>query len=386
MVRILGIVLVMALMAFSWTARAQDPVVLPSTYRHSLHSGLNGVEYQLTVVVPPGYEENPDARYPVLYFMDGNRWASLLAVLLPRFIKNAGYPPLIVVGVDYPGDTGRYQDYGPVSQRYFPVPEHRGYENFLRVLKKEIIPLVDTAYRTDPKDRGVGGHSMGGLFSAYALLNASETFNRFLISSPSLFYDNETLFEGFEAFSRKHVDRPLYVFTSAGEDELPTMLSALERFGQRAKEAQPNNVILRMMVVPEAGHATAVPAVMAPALQHMYNYRPRITPGTLDLYRFAGHYESPDGSVLMFVTDGRTLMYGDSTIDYDHGALVRLFASAPNRFWQRESATEYEFPLGDERADRVLVFNRKSAEPIEALRVPPRDIESTQRPVRLGKP
>lgn len=317
--------------------------------------------------------------------MDGNRWASLLAVILPRLVQSAGYSPLIVVGVDYPAATGRYQDYGPVSQRYFPVPDNRGYANFLRVLKQEIVPLVETSYRADPEDRAIGGHSMGGLFAAYALLNGTDTFGRFIISSPSLFYDDEVLFQDFEAFGRQQVDTPIHVFTSVGEDEAPTMIGTLERFVQNIVAAQPDKVILRMEIVPETDHATVVPSIFAPALQHLYAYRPQITPAASDLYRFAGHYERPDGIIMNFVTDGRTLMYGDSTIDFDNGALTRMLASAPNRFYQRGSATEFEFSGGEGRSDRVRIL-RGSAEPIEAIRVPPRDIASSERRVVLGKP
>lgn len=379
----LGLLLLLLPCSLAWSG---DPVVLSSTLRHVVHSQVNGADYQLTIVLPPDYEEDSGKRYPTLYLMDGNRWAELLAVLQPRFTRNAGFPPVIVVGVDYPGKTERYLDYGPVSQRYFTVPEGRGYATFLRVLKEEIIPFVDANYRTDPGDRGVGGHSMGGLFSAYALLNGSDTFGRFLISSPSLFYDDEILFKDFEAFSRKKIDKPLYVFTAVGEEELPTMIGTLERFGERAKKSQPDHVVLRMMVAPEAGHATVFPSIVAPALRHMYLYQEEVMPSAADLYRASGHYRAPDGTILMFVTDGRTLMYGDSTIDYDNGSLVRMKAYAPNRFSTGESATQYEFPEGMGRADRVRILGRGSDKPEEALRIPPKDIDSSDRPVNLGVP
>jgi predicted alpha/beta superfamily hydrolase len=41
----------------------------------------------------------------------------------------------------------------------------------LEVLKTEIIPFVDKCYKNN-SDRGITGHSMGGLFTAYCLLNS----------------------------------------------------------------------------------------------------------------------------------------------------------------------------------------------------------------------
>lgn len=350
-------------------AQAQQPVVLPNTFTRALHSNVNGADYQLTIVLPPGYDKAPDKRYPALYVMDGNHWAQLLAVLLPRFVAKAGYPPIIVVGVDYPGATGRYQDYGPVSQRYFPVPQNRGAANMMRVMKEEIIPLIDKSYRTDPQNRGIGGHSMGGFFTAYALLHAADTFNRFWISSPSLFYDDEVLFKDFESFRRQRITQPLYVFTDTGGDELPAMRNALDRFGQQALAAHPDKIVLDSLVVPGTDHATVVPSVFAPALEHLFHYRRPITAMPADLLRFAGQYRLASGTVMTFVTDGNSLFFRDSTVDYETGSLVRMSASAPNRFYQRGSSREFEFLVLPGGPSQVLVVDTATGEVAEAARV-----------------
>lgn len=377
--------LLLSFAIFAAEARAQEPVLIPSATAYTVPSELNGVTYQLTVVLPDDYESNPTARYPTFYVLDGNRWASVLALLLPRFTQNNGLPPFILVGIDYPGDTGRYQDYGPVSQRYFPVPEHRGAANFLRVVRREIVPFVESRYRTDPNDRGIGGHSMGGLFAAYALLHAPDTFQRFWISSPSLFYDDEVVFEEFPAFQRRSIRRPLYVFTDIGANELPTMIGALERFGQRLVQAQPEHIVLDTLVVPGANHATVVPSAFAPAFEHLYRHRPQFTLAASELYRFAGQYRLQDGDIITLMTDGRDLMYGDSSIDFQHGALVRLTAGGPNSFYQRGAPTEIEFPESIERPQILRIRGRDGAWE-EAVRMPSGLIEPDERPVILGRP
>lgn len=366
-------------------ARGQQPVVLNGAFTQALHSTINGVDYQLTIVLPPGYERMTDKRYPALYVMDGNRWSQLLAVIYPRLMANAGYPPIIFIGVDYPGKTGRYQDYGPVSQRYFPVPRNRGAANFMRVMKDEIIPLVDRTYRTDPRERGIGGHSMGGFFTAYSLLHAADTFNRFWVSSPSLFYDDEVLFKDFKAFRRQKIGRPLYVYTNVGGDELPAMRSALERFGDKLVEAQPGRIVLDRLVVPGADHATTAFSALAPALEHLFDYRPRILPLPADMVRFSGQYQLPAGTVITFITDGSGLLFRDSSVEYETGSLVPLFASAPNRFYRRGLPDEYEFPSGSEIPQRVRVINRATGEVIEAVRRAPQDRWPID-PLTIGRP
>lgn len=44
--------IILLLFGFASSTYAQEPVVLPSTYRHLVHSEINGVDYQLTVVLP----------------------------------------------------------------------------------------------------------------------------------------------------------------------------------------------------------------------------------------------------------------------------------------------------------------------------------------------
>ncbi|MFC4313062.1 alpha/beta hydrolase [Steroidobacter flavus] len=368
-------------------AHAQTPVTLPSTYGHTLRSKLNGAEYQLTVVLPAEYESSPSARYPTLYVMDGNRWAQLLAVLLPRFASRGAVPPIIVVGVDYQDARQRYQDYGPLSQRYYPMDPKRGAVNFMRVMKEEIISFVDANYRTDPKDRGIGGHSLGGLFAAYALLHESETFQRFWISSPSLFYEDEMLFKDFATFVKQRISRPLYVFMDVGGEELPAMQGTLERFAQQLSEAQRDKIIARTFVVPETNHMTVVPNVFAPALEHLYRYKPEITPAAVDLLRFAGDYQLPDGRVVTLITNGRELLYQDSTIDFQtSGALVRLLASAANTFFQRGDGMEIAFPEGDAIPQRLQLREAATQQWVEAVRLPPATPKRVAQPTNPGRP
>jgi predicted alpha/beta superfamily hydrolase len=48
---------------------------------------------------------------------------------------------------------------------------------FLDFLEHEVIPFVDRTYRTIPSDRGLLGHSYGGLFAIYALEQTAGAFS-----------------------------------------------------------------------------------------------------------------------------------------------------------------------------------------------------------------
>lgn len=117
----------------------------------------------LPVILPPGYEESADRRYPVIYGLTGftgrgammlnsSAWQPNLQERLDRLYAG-GMPHAIVVlpdcftrlgGSQYLNSqaTGRYEDY----------------------VTEEIVPFVDAQYRTiaTPGSRGVFGKSSGG--------------------------------------------------------------------------------------------------------------------------------------------------------------------------------------------------------------------------------
>jgi predicted alpha/beta superfamily hydrolase len=117
------------------------------------------------VYLPPGYEQNPLRRYPVLYMQDGKNlffpkeaflgreWEVDEAVsLLDRM--NA-IDRVVVVGV-YSGD--RMEEY-----------TKPGYEDYARAVVEEVKPAIDRKLRVfdTPRETGVIGSSLGGVVSFY---------------------------------------------------------------------------------------------------------------------------------------------------------------------------------------------------------------------------
>lgn len=55
---------------------------------------------------------------------------------------------------------------------------------FLKVIKTEIIPLIENKYSTNGK-RGISGHSLGGLYVGNLMFKANDIFEKFSVNSPS---------------------------------------------------------------------------------------------------------------------------------------------------------------------------------------------------------
>ena len=72
---------------------------------------------------------------------------------------------------------------------------------FLDFLQKELIPVIDQKFRSDTSKRIITGHSLGGYFTMYALLNElkekKHLFMGYIAASPSLHYNHNYLLKQF---------------------------------------------------------------------------------------------------------------------------------------------------------------------------------------------
>jgi predicted alpha/beta superfamily hydrolase len=94
-----------------------------------------------------------------------------------------------------------------------------GAPNLLRFIRDELQPWVHTRYRVDPLQSMFFGHSFGGLFATYVLLTEPDTFTRYGIGSPSLWWHKTAAFDLEVAYAATHDDLRAKVFFSIGEHE-----------------------------------------------------------------------------------------------------------------------------------------------------------------------
>ena len=139
----------------------------------------------VTVWLPPGYDENPDQRFPVLYMHDGqNLFDPMLASYkvdwqvdetATKLIETGKIPPMIVVGMNNTAD--RNLEY---SDRELGAA-------YRKWLIEELKPNIDKKYRTKPgrEHTSVGGSSMGGLVSFILAWENPDVFSSAICMSPA---------------------------------------------------------------------------------------------------------------------------------------------------------------------------------------------------------
>ncbi|HEX2189459.1 MAG TPA: alpha/beta hydrolase-fold protein [Longimicrobiaceae bacterium] len=144
-----------------------------------------GEDLRLHVRLPASYGQG-GRRYPVLYVLDP-AWNLGHAASTARFLAaGTRMPEVIVVGVEV-GDRSR--DFTPT---HFTgpggLPDSGGGPAFLERLAEEVVPAIDAAYRTQPL-RVLAGHSLGGLFAAWAFAERPGLFRGVVALDPSLWWE-----------------------------------------------------------------------------------------------------------------------------------------------------------------------------------------------------
>jgi predicted alpha/beta superfamily hydrolase len=280
--------LLAALLMLPLPARSQDArtVAMPATREYVLRSAINGRPYRLHIALPEGYADTDTTRYPVLYILDGNL-SFPIATAAHRLLRIFGeVPEVIIVGVSYDAATfmdtfaSRWSDYTPsrdsasdasFARQYLaarPGEQLRsgGAAAFLRVLKQEVLPAVEARVRAT-SDRGLWGHSFGGLFALYVLFEEPGLFARYSINSPSLWWNQRESIAREAAYARTHVALPARVFLSIGDGEGPalfeTFTSTVAGRGYRQLELQSH-------VFEGETHTSVVPATFSRSFRFLY--------------------------------------------------------------------------------------------------------------------
>ena len=156
-------------------------------------------ERMLRVWLPPGYFEEPEKRYPVLYMSDGQ---NLIDDVLTAFgswhldqvvdrLSKKGLRSPILVGIDCPKDPDeRWAELHPPYAPKTPAWGNNPYGNkFVDYMADIVKPEIDATFRTLPDllNTGIGGSSMGGIMAFYAYLYRKETFGFSLAFSIPVF-------------------------------------------------------------------------------------------------------------------------------------------------------------------------------------------------------
>ena len=281
---------------------ANDQSPLADSEVHYVHSEHVGDEFKIFV----GRCGDPvDQPVPVLYVSDANGMFASAVELVRLMQLSEHLPPMLVVGIGYRmggiAETVvvRTRDFTPTYDkhfvRFFPTQTMMGgADRFLAFIRDELKPWVQARYSVDAGDSTFFGHSLGGLFATYALLTLPDTFERYAIGSPSLWWDNDMMFEYEAKVAESRLDLAAQVFFAVGayedhdgrqreasrlSDEARAgaalryidMVADTERMVAQLRSRQYPSLQMASVVLPEEFHITVPHLNLSRSLRYLFD-------------------------------------------------------------------------------------------------------------------
>lgn len=266
------------LMSFSTLAdkAVPEPFEIPRSSVIEIKDPVTNLTYPLFIKLPRSYKKQTNKQYPVIYLTDAPYEFQIVSGAT-RFPMNFNYmEEAIIVGISYSkgskGASSRNRDYTPTLNKKWKdktgdAKQHAAF------IKNSVFRYIEKNYRTDPANRTFIGNSFGGLFGTYILLTNTSMFKNYILGSPSYWWDNKYIFKLGSEFYNKKIAINANVFISIGELETQKfgagydMVGDAKKFYQQMLGWQPDNLNIKLLIIPEADHGTAFPTTAIQGLK-----------------------------------------------------------------------------------------------------------------------
>ena len=237
--------------------------------------------FVISVQLPEEYGKDTTVNYPTVYMLDANFHFPILAATVKQYEKAGMLPPVILVGIGYKSfqlmDSLRNRDYlYPAALPSDEINAVGGGQKFNDFISNQLIPYIDSSYKTNKTNRSLLGHSFGGYFTLYALLNQAENnktvFTNFAAASPSLWYSKFYLNQLSDKLKSRTSTDTLNVFaTVGGLENTEWDITPGVKLSEKIVNAKLKAVKFQHKVYSNLGHMDVSAITFIQALQTFYN-------------------------------------------------------------------------------------------------------------------
>lgn len=221
----------------------------------NLYSNELGGNRSVFIHFPIDYEENLE--YDTLYIFDGKE----SGFNVRDYLINKGEHDLakqyIVVSIE---NKDRGHDFSPPYEVFGRDKKVQGNAHkFLSFLEKELIPEVDSNYKTS-NNRLIVGHSWSAAFTSYVLSVKPMLFTNYIIISPTIIYRStveESTKQIIEDFNKNILFKkqsPESIYITVGATEPPKYSAPFYKLTEYFDTNLPKQIRYKNMVLEGTGH------------------------------------------------------------------------------------------------------------------------------------
>ena len=253
-------------------------------------------KFIINVGLPPNYSQE-NTKYPVVYVTDaGSNFGGLMSSLPLMQLVN-DLPHFILIGIDYKSKKSndsmslRNRDLTPTNDSIWmsgqkemykifgdlPEAEPGGAKEFLEFIDHKVKPLINDKYHVNSSDQTYCGFSLGGLFGLFTLFTSPKSFNRYVIGSPSIWWDNKHILQIEEEYSKNNKELPAKIFMSAGDLEEEgdsdafRMVTNVKSLSKTLKKRNYEGMTMKTVILEDETHCSAVAATLNRGLRSVFS-------------------------------------------------------------------------------------------------------------------
>ncbi|MFN8354436.1 MAG: alpha/beta hydrolase-fold protein [Spirosomataceae bacterium] len=233
----------------------------------------------VNIYLPEGYNPADTTRYPVVYLLDGSADEDFIHVVGLYQFNNFSWinrvPKSIVVGI---ANVDRRRDFTyptTVAEDAKRSPTAGKSGRFIQFIEKELQPYMAAHYKTNTSKTLIG-QSLGGLLATEILLKKPQLFNKYIIISPSIWWDNGSLLTLPSVVHQKSFTMPTQVYIGVGKEGLaPTATPHVMEVDanllvERLKNSESKSLTVYFDYLPQENHATITHQAVFNALRLLY--------------------------------------------------------------------------------------------------------------------
>lgn len=231
----------------------------------------------LNIYLPEGYTTKDTTKYPVIYLLDGSADEDFIhisgLVQFNSFEWINQVPKSIVVGI---ATVDRRRDFTfPTTvqndKNRFPTTGHS--DKFIAFIEKELQPFIDKKYKTN-NSKTIIGQSLGGLLETEILFKKPLLFNKYVIVSPSLWWNNGSILNQNPEILSENFKQKTEIYIAVGKEgltptEIPRVMEVdANLLAEKIKASQSKNIKVYFDYFPEENHGT----ILHPAVSNSFKF------------------------------------------------------------------------------------------------------------------
>ncbi|MFC0779837.1 alpha/beta hydrolase [Flavobacterium sp. HJSW_4] len=233
----------------------------------------------LNIYLPEGYNPAEATKYPVIYLLDGSADEDFIhisgLVQFNSFEWINQVPKSIVIGI---ATVDRKRDFtSPTTiekdKTRFPTTGHS--DQFIAFIEKELQPFIEKRYKTN-ESKTIIGQSLGGLLGTEILLKKPFLFNKYVIASPSLWWNNGSLLNLDSEMLKENFNQQTEIYIAVGKEglaptEIPHVMEVdANLLAEKLKESKSKNVKVFFDYFPEENHGSILHTAVGNSFKFFY--------------------------------------------------------------------------------------------------------------------